>query len=111
MTTKAVYVEDLAIWLPLAGLAAVYLWQRRPWGYLLSAALSFWVLESIGIATDQWFGARADATTDFASASMSPVFLVASLVMAVPGVVMLRSVTPGANTSTVQVSVRNDAKM
>ena len=95
MTTNPVYVQDLAIWLPLAGLGAVWLWQRRPWGALLSATvLSFWVLESIGIATDQWFGARADATTDFADASMTPVFLVAALVIAVPAVVMLRSVAP-----------------
>jgi len=112
MTTNPVYVQDLAIWLPAVGLAAVWLWQRRPWGYLLSATLlSFWVLEGVGIATDQWFGARADATTDFADASMTPVFLVSALVMAVPAVVMLRGVAPAADANSSQASARNDARV
>jgi len=108
MTTNPVYVQDLAIWLPLAGLAAVWLWQRRPWGYLLSASLLlFQVLESIGIATDQWFGACADATTDFADASMTPVFLIAALVIAVPAVAMLRGVAPAADANSSQDPARN----
>ena len=36
MTTNVVYVQDLALWLPLLAVAAAWLWQRRPWGYLLA---------------------------------------------------------------------------
>jgi hypothetical protein len=34
LTTNPLYVFDLAVWLPLAATAAVWLWQRRPAGYL-----------------------------------------------------------------------------
>jgi hypothetical protein len=38
LTTNVVYVQDLALWLPLLAVAAAWLWQRRPWGYLLAGA-------------------------------------------------------------------------
>jgi hypothetical protein len=39
-----------------------WLWRRRPWGYLvvIGAALVMLVLESTGIAADQWYGHAAD---------------------------------------------------
>src|SRR6266702_1149739 len=51
LTVNAVYVQDLALWLPLLAVAAAWLWRRRPWGYLLAGAgLVMWVLESPSVA-------------------------------------------------------------
>ncbi len=37
--TGVVYATDLALLMPAIALAAVLLWRRRPWGYVLSAVL------------------------------------------------------------------------
>jgi hypothetical protein len=37
--TGVVYATDLALLMPAIVLAAVLLWRRRPWGYILSAVL------------------------------------------------------------------------
>lgn len=37
--TSAVYVQDLAVMIPLLLLAAVWLWRRRVWGYALGLSL------------------------------------------------------------------------
>ena len=45
LTVNVVYVQDLALWLPLLAVAAAWLWRRRPWGYLLAGAgLVMWAL-------------------------------------------------------------------
>jgi len=41
-------------------------------------------LESIGIATDQWFGSQAAPLSNSASMSMVPVFAVGALISALP---------------------------
>ena len=57
LPVNVVYVQDLALWLPLLAVAAAWLWRRQPWGYLLAGAgLVMWVLESTSIAVDQWYG-------------------------------------------------------
>lgn len=38
--TAIVFALDLAILLPAAGLAAVWLWQGRPWGYVLAVMVN-----------------------------------------------------------------------
>jgi hypothetical protein len=38
--TAIVFALDLAILLPAAGLAAVWLWQDRPWGYVLAVMVN-----------------------------------------------------------------------
>jgi hypothetical protein len=89
--THPVYIQDLAVWIPLAVVAATWLWRGLPWGYLLTASLlTLWVLEALGIATDQWFGSQADPTTEFASAAMSPAFLAWAALGLVPLVLALR---------------------
>jgi hypothetical protein len=46
--------------------------------------LAMFVLEGFGIAADQWFGSRADPTSESASMSMVPVFIVLALLTSVP---------------------------
>lgn len=93
LTTNPVYVQDLALWIPAMVLAAVWLWQRRSWGALLTGALLvFASLESVTIAADQWFGSQADATSTWASAAAVPVFAAAAVLVALPAVRLLRDV-------------------
>lgn len=85
VTTNPVFVQDLAIWLPLLVVGAWWLWHRRPFGELVvGAMLVLLLLESIGVATDQWFGASADPDTPFASMAAVPLFLLLAVVGAVP---------------------------
>lgn len=85
MTTNPVFVQDLAVWLPLLAVAAWWLWKGRPLGELvIGAMLVMLLLEGIGVATDQWFGAMADPDTPFASMAAVPLFLVLAIVGAVP---------------------------
>ena len=46
--------------------------------------MAMFVLESIGIAADQWFGSLAAPLSRAASMSMVPTFAVAALITAVP---------------------------
>jgi hypothetical protein len=83
--THPVYVLDLAFWLPLMAVAAIWLWRRRPWGYVLvGSILTMWVIESVGVAVDQWMGSAADPASTVASAAMTPVFAVLALVGLIP---------------------------
>jgi hypothetical protein len=85
LTTNPIYAQDLSFWLPLAAVAAFWLWRRRPWGYVLvGALLTFWLMESIGVAVDQTFGHAADPASPVASAAMVPLFAVLGLVGLVP---------------------------
>ena len=94
MVTNPVEMTDLAFDFPLTALAAGWLWQRRPLGYLLAGAfLVYGVIEAVGVATDQWFGHLADPTQ---SAAAVPLFVVLALVGLVPLVVYLRAVRPEA---------------
>lgn len=81
MTTGPVQVMDLAFTLPLMTLAAVWLWQRRPWGYLLTGGLLVMLaIETTSIGTDQWFGHAADPASPVASAALVPVFAVLTVI-------------------------------
>jgi hypothetical protein len=83
LLTNPVYVQDLAIWLPLLAAAAVACWRRQTWGLLTTAAmLALFVLESISISVDQWFGSHADPTSPVSSMSMVPVFAVVAALTA-----------------------------
>lgn len=95
VATNAVYVQDLAFWLPAAVLAALWLWQRRPWGELLAGSLLvFWTVECLGVAVDQWSGHHADPTSDLASAGGSVLFLVLAAVTAAMTAWFLARVDP-----------------
>ena len=83
LVTNPVYVQDLAIWLPLLAVAAMACWRRKSWGLLITAAmLALFVLESISISVDQWFGSHADPTSSVSSMSMVPAFAVVAAITA-----------------------------
>ncbi|MFI5588387.1 hypothetical protein ACIA5G_25265 [Amycolatopsis sp. NPDC051758] len=93
LLTNPVFVQDLAVWLPLLAAAAFAGRRRATWGLLVTGAmLAMFVLEGVGVATDQWFGSRADPASGIASSSMVPVFAVVALVVAVPLACYLRNV-------------------
>jgi hypothetical protein len=97
LTTHPVYVLDLAFWLPLMAVAAIWLWRRRPWGYLLMGSiLTMWVIESVGVAVDQLMGSAADPASTMASAVMTPVFGVLALVGLIPLYLYFRHLDGGA---------------
>jgi hypothetical protein len=93
LLTNPVYIQDLAVWLPLLATAGVAAWRRRVWGQLAVAAmLTMFVLESLTISADQYVGSRADPTNAGSSITMVPVFAAFALVTAVPLIAFLRHV-------------------
>jgi len=93
LTTNPIYVQDLAVWLPALAIVAVMLWQRRPSGiFLAGAGLIFWMIEAIGVAVDQWFGHRADPTSDVATLGGVVLFVVLAGATLIPLVLWLRAV-------------------
>ena len=81
MTTGPVQIIDLAFTLPLTVLAAVLLLRRRPWGYVLTGALLVMLaIETASIGVDQWVGHAADPSSPAASAALTPVFAVLTVI-------------------------------
>ena len=93
LQTNPIYVQDLAIWLPLLACAAVAAVRRQAWGQLITGAmLAMFVLESISISVDQWFGSHAAPTSALSSMAMVPVFAAVALLTVVPLAIFLRNV-------------------
>lgn len=85
LTTNPSWVQDLAFWLPMAAIAAAWLWLRKPWGYVLVGAwLVYTLIESVGIAVDQLFGYAADPTTQHATLAGAVMFGILALVSLIP---------------------------
>lgn len=85
LTTNPSWVQDLAFWLPMAAIAAAWLWLRKPWGYVLVGAwLVYGLIESLGVAVDQLFGYAADPTTEHATPAGAAIFAVLALVNLIP---------------------------
>jgi hypothetical protein len=77
LTTVPTWVQDLSFWLPLMLVGAIWLWRRRPWGYLIAGAgLVYWVLEGLTVATDQFLGHRADPVSHVVTTAAVPGFAV-----------------------------------
>ena len=96
LPTNPVYVQDLALWLPLIAVAAAWLWRRRAWGYvIIGATLVMWILESAGLAVDQWYGHAADPASPVASAALTPAFGLLALIGLVPAYYLFRSLPDG----------------
>ena len=90
LPVNVVQVIDFAFTLPVSFAAGVWLWRRRPWGFLLSGMmLVLLLLESVSIAVDQYFGHRADPNQPTGAVVL---FTVLSVVGALPTLVFLRSI-------------------
>jgi len=73
MLTSPVHVLDLGFLLPLGFVGAVWLWQKKSWGYLLTGLLlSMMTIETASIAVDQYFGHVHDPS---ASPDAVPLFI------------------------------------
>ena len=95
MTTNIVFVQDLALWLPLMAVAAAWLWLREPRGYLLGgASIVMGVIESISIAADQWYGHAADPASTVVSAVLTPVFAALAVLSLAVAWLLLRGLAP-----------------
>ncbi|MFZ0161493.1 MAG: hypothetical protein WAL50_20880 [Kineosporiaceae bacterium] len=91
LLTNPIYVQDLAFWLPLAGLSARWLWRRTAWGYVVvGGLLGMWLIEAIGVTSDQWFGHRADPASTVATLGGAYLFAVIAVVNAVAITLFLR---------------------
>jgi hypothetical protein len=94
ISTNPVFVQDLALWLPLAAVSAMWLWRRRAWGYaLVGGMLTMWVLEGVTVAVDQWFGSQADPASTVVSSGMVLPMGVLVVIGLVPLYLFLRSVS------------------
>ena len=60
LPTAVTWVQDLSFWLPAAMVVAFLTWRGRPTGPLLAAFFVYYTLEALGVASDQWWGTRAD---------------------------------------------------
>jgi hypothetical protein len=79
--TNPVFVQDLVFWLPSAALIGWLTWTRRPYGALLVGAyLVYGLVESIGVATDQWLGSSADPTSEVATMGAVLIFVVLAFI-------------------------------
>jgi hypothetical protein len=93
LTTNPIIAQDLAFWLPAMAWLGWGVWKARPPMVALAAAgLVFWVLESVGVAVDQWWGHQADPSSTWASAGAVPMFVVLALVGLLPTLRLLRAV-------------------
>jgi hypothetical protein len=100
MTTSVLYVQDLAFWLPLMAVSAVWLWRRQPWGYVIAGAmLVTYEIEAIGVAVDQWMGHAADPASAVASTAAVPIFAVIFVIGLVPLAFYFRNLKGGPMTA------------
>lgn len=85
LTTNPIWVQDLAFWLPMAAIAAAWLWLRKPWGYVLVGAwLVYGLVESVGVVVDQLFGYAADPSTQQATPAGAAIFGFLALTSLIP---------------------------
>jgi len=93
LVTNPIYVQDLAFWLPVAALAASWLWQHRPWGRVLAGGqLCMWLIEAVGVTADQWWGSSADPSSTVATMGGAYLFAVMTVIGAGALAVFLRRV-------------------
>lgn len=104
LTTNPVYVQDLAFWLPAIAWVALGMWRAHgPRTALGAAVLCYWVLESAGVAVDQWWGHHADPTSTVVSAGAVPLFVVVGLLTVWPLASVLRTLSARLDPPDVEV--------
>jgi hypothetical protein len=92
LTTVPTYDQDLAFWIPLMVVSAIWMWRRIEWGRLAVGALMVMgIVESVGVAVDQLMGSSADPASTVASAAMTPVFAALAVTGLVPLFFYMRS--------------------
>jgi hypothetical protein len=95
LLTNAVEILDLAFTLPLCVAGAIWLWRRRAIGFLVTGGLLVMLtIESISVATDQYFGHRLDPAQPLTAV---PLFVVLAVIGAVPLILFLRSIDDRAH--------------
>ena len=101
LTTNPVIAQDLALWLPVMAWLGWGVWKARPALVALAAAgLLFWVVESLGIAIDQWWGHHADPSSTWASSGAAPIFVALALVGLLPTIRLFHSVPDRGGSAT-----------
>jgi hypothetical protein len=100
LSTNVVEVIDLAFTLPLTAAAGIWLWRARTWGVVLAGTmLVFLTLESISVATDQYFGHLADPSQATGAIGL---FAMLAVIGAVPTIVFLRAICETAPASSLR---------
>jgi hypothetical protein len=95
LTQNTVWVLDFAFSFPLMGLGARWLWQRKPFGYLVGGMMILMLtLETAGVAIDQWFGHLHDPAAPLATIPVMLGFTAAGLVFSA---LFLRGIAPTAS--------------
>ena len=96
MLTSPVHVLDLGFLLPLGFVGAVWLWQRKLWGYLLTGLLLVMMtIETTSIAVDQYFGHIHDPS---ASPDAVPLFIGLTVIGLAVAIFYLRFLHPDKGT-------------
>ena len=92
LTTNPVYVQDLAFWLPAFTWVALGMWRGHgPRTALGAVVLSYWALESVSVAVDQWWVHQADPTSAVVSADLVPLFVLVGAVTLWPLISLLHT--------------------
>jgi hypothetical protein len=92
MISNPIEMTDLAFGFPLTALSAIWLWQRRPWGFVLSGVfLVYGLIESVSVTCDQIFGHLSDPQQSLA---VVPMFVVLALIGLVPATLYFRGFLP-----------------
>jgi hypothetical protein len=80
LTQNPVWVLDFAFTFPLMVLGSVWLWRRRPWGYVVAGTMvTMLTLETAGITVDQVFGHLHDPSAPLSALPILMLFTVAGL--------------------------------
>lgn len=81
LTQNPIYVLDFAFTFPLLAVGAVWLWRRRPWGYVIGGTMVVMLtIETAGIAIDQVFGHVHDPSASLGAVPVMGVLTVVGLV-------------------------------
>ncbi len=92
MLTSPVHVLDLSFLLPLGFLGALWLWQKKSWGYLLAGLLLVMMtIETASIAVDQYFGHIHDPSASLDAVPLFAVLTMISLIVTVAYLYFLRT--------------------
>jgi len=92
MLTSPVHVLDLGFLLPLGFLGALWLWQKKSWGYLLAGLLLVMMtIETASIAVDQYFGHIHDRSASLDAVPLFAVLTMISLIVTVAYLYFLRT--------------------